>query len=91
MMLRIILLSSDVLVHRDGRGGVIRRFLLIQDHILLPVRKDLLNGLVTVILQNQPQTAGLDKTLLPHPLSECQDTLTRFVCLLRISAGFYNA
>ena len=54
---------------RDGRDGVVR-LLLFQDDILLPIGQDLLNRLVTVVPEHQPQPAGLDEAFLSYPIPQ---------------------
>ena len=87
-VLRIVLFPPDVLVLGNRRNGVRRRFLLVYDHVLLPVGKDLLDGVVAVVPQHESQAAGLHETLLADPFPQGQDSLAGLVRLLRITSCF---
>ena len=84
--LRIVFFSPDILVPWDVRDLVVHCLLLVQDDVLLTVGQDLFDGLVAVVSQDEPEAAGLDKTLFTDPVPKGQDPLARFICLLRIAA-----
>ena len=71
---------------RDGRNGILLRLLMVQDDVLLPVGEDLLDGLVAVVAQHEPQPAGLEQAFVTDPLPQSQYSLAGLVGLFPVTA-----